>query len=114
MLLRFGVSNSRSICDYQELLLVASSLKEHQTQVMTVNRLNAKVLPTIGISGANASGKSNLLQAFAFMWRMLLKSYTNGSATGGIARTPFQLDSEVLKGKNLSDIYRYQQIFCKT
>lgn len=97
MLLRFGVSNYRSIRDYQELLLVASSVKEHQAQVMTVNRLNAKVLPTIGIYGANASGKSNLLQAFAFMRRMLLKSHANGSATGGIARTPFQLDSDVLK-----------------
>ncbi|HDN25560.1 MAG TPA: ATP-binding protein [Thioploca sp.] len=97
MLLRFGVSNYRSISDYQEVLLAASSLKEHQAQVISVKGLEAKILPAIGIYGANASGKSNVLQAFAFMRRLLLKSHANGSATGGIARTPFQLDPEVLK-----------------
>ncbi|TGO03206.1 hypothetical protein PN36_10890 [Candidatus Thiomargarita nelsonii] len=34
MLLRFGVSNYRSISDYQELLLAASSLKEHPLPVI--------------------------------------------------------------------------------
>jgi AAA15 family ATPase/GTPase len=97
MLLRFGVSNYRSISDYQELLLAASPIKEHQVYVISVNGLDSKILPAIGIYGANASGKSNVLQAFAFMRLMLLKSHANGSATGGIARIPFQLDPEVLK-----------------
>lgn len=97
MLLRFGVSNYRSISDYQELLLSASAIKKHQFYVISVNGLNSKILPAIGIYGANASGKSNVLQAFAFMRLMLLKSHANGSATGGIARTPFQLDPEFLK-----------------
>ncbi|TGN99721.1 hypothetical protein PN36_34880, partial [Candidatus Thiomargarita nelsonii] len=97
MLLRFGVSNYRSISDYQELLLAASSLKEHPLPVISVNGLDSKILPAIAIYGANASGKSNVLQAFAFMRLMVLKSHINGSATGGIARIPFQLDPEVLK-----------------
>jgi len=97
MLLRFGVSNYRSICDYQALLLTASSLKEQQQHLIIVKPLESKILPTIGIYGANASGKSNILQAFAFMLRMVLKSHANGSATGGIARTAFKLDPDVLK-----------------
>jgi uncharacterized protein len=92
MLLRFGVSNYRSIRDYQELLLTASSLEEEEQYLISIKPLETKILPAIGIYGANASGKSNVLQAFAFMRRMILKSHANGSATGGIRRTAFQLD----------------------
>lgn len=97
MLLRFGVSNYRSIRDYQELSLAAASLKEPQTHFISVEGFKHFILPSIGIYGANASGKSNILLAFAFMRGIILKSHTNGSATGGIARTAFQLDPEVQK-----------------
>jgi len=97
MLIRFGVSNYRSICDYQELLFTASSIEESNSYLISIHGLDAKILPVIAIYGANASGKSNILRAFAFMRSVILKSHTNGSATGGIARIPFQLDPDISK-----------------
>ncbi len=93
MLLRFGVENYRSIRDYQELLLTASSLKDASADLLTVNRLKRlKVLPSAGIYGANASGKSNVLSALVFMRSVILNSYTHVLPTGGVSRFPFKLD----------------------
>lgn len=84
MLLRFGVSNYRSLRDYQELLLTASlSLKkESPTYLFSRTELAQPILPAIGIYGANASGKSNLLLALAFMHETIVNSHTKGPAQG--------------------------------
>jgi len=97
MLLRFGVSNYRSLCDYQEFSLVASKLKDRPTHLIAVEKLSREVLPVIGIYGANASGKSNILLAFSYMCQHILNSHTMGLATGGISRKPFQLDPSFQK-----------------
>jgi hypothetical protein len=99
MLLRFGVSNYRSLRDYQELLLTASlSLKkESPTYLFSVAELAQPILPAIGIYGANASGKSNLLRALAFMHEMILNSHIKGPAKGGLLRYPFRLAPEIQK-----------------
>lgn len=71
MLVEFSVQNFRSIRDRQTLSFVASKdktfLDTHtiETKVSSVPR----VLRTVGIYGANGSGKSNLLNAlFVFQW----------------------------------------------
>lgn len=46
------------------------------------------------IYGANASGKSSLLEAMAFAARFAVNSYRSGSSGDGIGRMPFLLDSE--------------------
>ena len=65
MLLHFGVSNHYSIRDYQELSLVASSLKERQEEKLIACAAvpTKHVVPSVVIYGANASGKSNLIDA---------------------------------------------------
>ncbi len=91
MLLRFGVANHRSIRDYQEILLVTS----HTTQqlVMPVTVADSSVVPATVLYGANASGKSNLLDAMDDMRLLIAHSHKGRDATDRIPRSPFRLDS---------------------
>lgn len=91
MLLRFGASNYRSIKDYQELSLVASSLKDLKVHLCESEGFKEKILPAIAIYGANASGKTNILKALNFMVSGILKSHLTGRVEGGISRPFFKL-----------------------
>ena len=84
MFLRFGVSNHRSIRDYQKLSLVASNLKGGIADLIEVQRLPHKVLPAVLIYGANASGKSNVLDAIETMQAHVLHSYTRASPASSV------------------------------
>jgi hypothetical protein len=75
------VVNHRSIRDEQEFLLMPSY--QH--------RLPA--LPVAAVFGANASGKSNLLDALRWFQRAVLDSYRSWDPEGGIPRQPFRLDA---------------------
>lgn len=65
MFLRFVVKNFKSFKDEVVLDLTASSIKENESTLLEKN--GVKVLPVIGIYGANACGKSNLFKAFKLM-----------------------------------------------
>lgn len=96
MLLRFGVSNHLSIRDYQELSLAASSLKDRQEEkLISCAAVPTKhVVPLAVIYGANASGKSTLVDAISSMRRMVLRSQTQWESDGGVPRHPFRLDDD--------------------
>jgi len=91
MLLRFGVSNYRSIRDYQELLLTASKLKDRSEHLFADAGLRNPVVPVAAIYGANASGKSNLLRAINFMRIGVLRSHLREDIGSPIQRKPFLL-----------------------
>ncbi len=94
MLLRFGVSNSLSIRDFQELSFSASSLKDRDEGLIPCAAApKGAVAPAAVIYGANASGKSNLVEAIAGMRQMVLLSQTRGEPGGGVPRQPFRLDA---------------------
>jgi len=68
VLLRFAIENFRSIRDRQELSFLATPLNERSGIEVDVRpSTTTSVLPAIGIYGANASGKSNILGALAEM-----------------------------------------------
>lgn len=92
MLLRFGVSNYKSLKDYQELSLVASSLKDEPAYLLDVSGSKEHALPVVGIYGANASGKSNVLGAFEYFRSFILNSHSKHDAEDRISRKPFRLD----------------------
>ena len=95
MLLRFGVSNYLSIKDRQELSLIASSLKDDESGLITPPaKVKERVLPTAVIYGANASGKSNVVKAFEFMRHFALYSHSRGEPGRPTGVTPFALDPE--------------------
>lgn len=63
MLLQFSVENFKSFKDKAVLSLEASADKQHLSNVF--NDKKNKILKTISIYGANASGKSNIIEAIS-------------------------------------------------
>lgn len=94
MLLRFAVTNWRSIRDRQELSLVASTLKDEElVKPFEVPGLTERVLPAAAIYGANASGKSNLILALRFFRWFVLNSHSRKPGSR-IPIEPFRLSQQ--------------------
>ncbi|MEU0690888.1 AAA family ATPase [Streptomyces uncialis] len=95
MLLRFRVANHRSIREEQELSLIGAQCNEgtaRETSLSAGHR-PITVLPALGIFGANASGKSNLLSALRFMRTAVRDSFADwAKAPCKVPREPFKLD----------------------
>lgn len=94
MLLRFRASNVRSLRDEQELSFVVPSGEESDA-ARTVGLSDGKTLqvyPLVGIFGANASGKSNVIAALKKMREAVLGSYAQWTSRQGIVRDEFFLD----------------------
>jgi len=91
MLVEFSVQNYRSFYERATFSMVASSIKEHPTHVAELS--GQRILTTSVFYGANASGKSNLLKAFAFMKDMVLNSSKDTQAGEEIKVEPFLLNS---------------------
>ncbi len=97
MLLRFAVSNHLSIKETQELSFIKSALKGPEEGLLSTPALpKDKVLPAAIIYGPNASGKSNLLAALAFMQQAVLASHREWAPDAGIPQKPFLLSKEFL------------------
>jgi len=106
MLIRFGVSNHLSLKDYQEVSLVASKLKDIDTGLIdlsfskpdaagvpqTPSRM--RLVPVVALYGANASGKSTVLNALDFFVKFVALSHARGEADDGTPYHPFLLDDE--------------------
>ncbi|MDY6992484.1 MAG: ATP-binding protein [Pseudomonadota bacterium] len=77
MLIEFSVANFLSFKEKQTLSMVANNSKELETTNTFLPIGTAKLprlLPAVGIYGANAAGKSNLLLAMGNMRRIILSS----------------------------------------
>ena len=94
MLLRFRVANVRSLRDEQELSFVTP--EEDQSFPARPVRLaggrSIGVFPLVGIFGANASGKSNVLAALVDMRSAVLDSYARWASYDGVPRSVFALE----------------------
>lgn len=90
-LLRFRVSNHRSLRDEQELSFIASSFDKDDPRLLHPQGLDEAVLPVCAVYGANGSGKSNLIHAFGFMQRAVMLSQRRWEPTEGVPRDPFAL-----------------------
>ncbi len=90
MLIEFRVENHRSLRDEQALTLEAGRIGDpSDTRPRSVVGHNEKLLPAAVIYGANASGKSNVLAALAFMREAVTLSHRRWEPEGGIPRTAF-------------------------
>ena len=65
MLLRFEVGNHRSICEPVELSMIAKD--KDRAAARPLDGLDEKALTVAGIYGANGSGKTNLIDALAWL-----------------------------------------------
>ena len=91
MLIQFSVENFLSIKDKVVLSLLASKDNEHPEHLIVDG--NKSYLKSAVIYGANASGKSNVLNAFWFMVNYVLTSH-NQQVHKAIERSPFKFDKE--------------------
>lgn len=94
MLVEFRVSNFRSIREEQRLSLVANSDKSHsETHVIRSDaKSGISLLKSAVIYGANASGKSTLIMAMAFMKRIVAESATHVKEGQKFFLQSFKLD----------------------
>ena len=73
MLIQFNFKNFKSFKDDATLDLSATKISEFNDRV--VELANEKILPVAAIFGANASGKSNIQQAFSYMVYYFMRSF---------------------------------------
>ena len=112
MLIRFSFKNFKSFKDENVLDMEATSLKEHEYNVVKTDNVN--LLKVAAIYGANASGKTNVLQAFDYMKKRILVSDDSKKNSPidednvysfMINNEPISLEVEILAKNN--KIYKY-------
>ncbi|HVK21574.1 MAG TPA: ATP-binding protein [Actinokineospora sp.] len=94
MLVRFRVANFRSLRGEAELSFVATDSDDvivRHTGVESGGK-EIGIIPAVGVFGANASGKSNLLHALRTMRAGVLDSVASWARDRGVPREPFALD----------------------
>lgn len=101
MLIQFSVGNFLSFKDIVTFSMVASARKEHSETNLFIAKDKLKLLKSAVIYGANASGKSNLIQAMRFMRLFALNSSKD---EGKIKVTNFKLSSETENKPSLFEI----------
>ncbi len=108
MLIEFTVGNYRSFKDPQTLSMVATSLKskDERVDVNNVIKMDGQpnLLTSAAIYGANASGKSNLIDALGFMRSFVLTSPRQTERTGGIEAEPFRLSLNTLNKPSFFEV----------
>lgn len=110
MLVQFCFKNYKSFRDDTILDMSATKITEHSDRVISVG--NEKLLSVAAIFGANASGKSNVIEAFRFMATYVLESFSYGgdaddkkSRNKRIKYTPFLLDSTSTDSESNFEVY---------
>ena len=96
MILEFCATNYLSIKDELKLSFVATSLKESTSEpnkLFDVGDTGISLLRSAVIYGANASGKSNVLKAFAFYKQFITDSFKNSQAGETIDVETFRLNA---------------------
>ena len=112
MLIRFSFKNFKSFKSENCLDMEATSLKEHEYNLAKID--NGEYLKVSAIYGANASGKTNVLQAFDYMKKRILVSDDSKKNSPideeniysfMINNDPIALEVEILAKNN--KIYKY-------
>lgn len=125
MLIQFNFKNFKSFREEVSLDLSAAKIMEHEDHVVEIS--NDKLLKVAAIYGANASGKSNIYEAFKFMSYYVEESFKFGGESDSrqksdsdyIRVSPFLFDSKsrneestfevffVENSENTGKIYQY-------
>lgn len=109
MLLQFNFKNFKSFRDDTILDMTATKITEYENHIIKVG--GEQVLPIASIFGANASGKSNIIEAFRYMHQYVMFSLNYGGDTGkkernGFVRTtPFIFDSNSKNAESSFEVY---------
>jgi len=108
MLIQFNFSNFKSFRDEVSIDMSATKITEHSNRVISI--ANEKLLRIAAIYGANASGKSNVYEAFRFMSLYVLDSVTFGGIGSKKKRRylqfrPFKFDRISLNERSTFEVF---------
>jgi len=106
MLIQFNFKNFKSFREETTLDLSAAKMTEFSDRV--VSEGNDKILPMAAIYGANASGKSNIYNAFGYMADYVIESFKYGDEEEKFEEyrpTPFLFDSVSNDAESSFEVY---------
>lgn len=110
MLIQFRFKNFKSFRDDTILDLSATKITEFSDRVIQLG--TEKILPTAAIYGANASGKSNVIEAFRYMTTYVMESFAYGGETDDKKSktkkpkfTPFLFDNASKDAESSFEVY---------
>ena len=111
MLIKFVFKNFKSFKDTAILDLSANKITEFSNHL--IQQGNEKGLPVVSIYGANASGKSNVYQAFEYMTHYVIHSFKFGgdddtkekSEFNYMKPTPFLLSVESQESESVFEVF---------
>ncbi|MDR1831978.1 MAG: ATP-binding protein [Fusobacteriaceae bacterium] len=110
MLIQFNFKNFKSFKDGAVLDMSATKISEYPLHVVSVG--NEKILPAAAIFGANASGKSNVIEAFRYMSEYVAASFEFGGdssnekpGTRFPKPTPFLFEERSSKAESTFEVY---------
>ena len=117
MLIEFRAENHRSLRDEQALTLEAGRAgDEDDRRPRNVSGFSDRILPVAAIYGANASGKSNVLSALAFMRTAVVHSHRSWAPEDVVPREAFawgpkKNEPSLFEATFLIDSVRYEYGF---
>ena len=111
MLVQFNFKNYKSFRDDTTLDLTATKISEFNNHVISI--ANERILPVAAIFGANASGKSNVQEAFRYMATYVLQSLNYGGDESSSKKkkseffkpTPFLFDTKSKTAESTFEVY---------
>ncbi len=106
MLIQFSFANFKSFRDEATLNLLANNFKEHQDSVILED--GERVLPSVAIFGANASGKSAVLEALSVAIDLVRTSNIHQIGDSYNRLVPFLFDD-----KHVNEPSSFEFVFMK-
>ena len=106
MLIQFNFKNFKSFREEATLDLSAAKMTEFSDRVVNIG--SEKILPVAAIYVANASGKSNIYNAFEYMAEYVVDSFKYGDEEDSFEEfrpTPFLFDSTSAEAESSFEIY---------
>lgn len=104
MLVQFNFKNYKSFKGEASLDMTATSIKEHPYNLI-VNSKGEEYLKVAAIYGANASGKTSLIDAFYFMRTFVIESLSMSNKVGNIPVKPFIFDKSSKSDKSEFEVF---------
>ena len=106
MLIQFNFKNFKSFREEATLDLSAAKMTEFSDRVVSIG--SEKILPVAAIYGANASGKSNIYNAFEYMTDYVVDSFKYGDEEEKFEYfrpTPFLFDTTSANAESSFEVY---------
>ena len=114
MILQFSIKNYKTFKEKAVLSLIASNYDKETRENENIyynEEFGLRLLKSAVIYGANASGKSKLLDAFAFMRKYVINSSKESQKGDKIDVDPFRLNSETEKeSSEFEIIFVYKKV----